>query len=197
MAQRIILASTSPRRHDILSKTDLVFEILPADFEEDMTLNLNPFELAQYLSHGKAHSVAKRYSDAIVIGADTFIVHEGALLGKPHTADKAYEMLARLSGTHHSVLTGVTVIHSGMNKVISDVEETKVYFRDLSEAEIKNYIATGEPLDKAGSYAIQQGGAAFVEKIEGDLLNVVGLPLDRLSEILTVEFKLPVKKLYT
>jgi septum formation protein len=192
---RIILASTSPRRREILDKTNLSFEIHPAEFEEDMSLNLAPFELAKHLSLGKAQSVAEKHADAIVIGADTFILFENELLGKPKTPERAFEMLSKLSGRVHSVVTGVAFVHAEHNKIISHAEETKVYFRPLTTEEINEYVATGEPLDKAGAYGIQSGGGKFVEKIEGDFFTVMGLPLESTLHLLRTEFGVDVKRI--
>lgn len=191
---KVILASTSPRRIEILSKTDLKFEAHPALFEEDMSLDLDPVSLAKYLSFGKANSLVARFSDALIIGADTFIVHEGKLLGKPHTPEKSVEMLASLSGKTHSVLTGLVIIETPNGQSYSHVEETKIKFRNLSNEEILKYVATNEPLDKAGAYAIQGGAAEFVEKIDGDYFNVMGLPLDKLIILLDRHFGVQVKR---
>lgn len=171
---RIILASTSPRRRELLQKTGLDFEIVAGNYEEDMSLGLAPSDLARTLSLGKAESVAGSYPDAVVIAADTFIVLDGALLGKPHTAERASEMLALLSGRSHVVLSGVAVVSQSQNKSVCRTVETKVYFKNLAPDQIREYVRTGEPLDKAGAYAIQGLGSAFVERIEGDYSNVVG-----------------------
>lgn len=181
---KIILASTSPRRKEILEKTGIPFETESSPYEEDMGQGLPPEDLAKVLSHGKAEAVAKKYNDAIVIGGDTFIAYEGKILGKPHTPEKAKEMLQMLSNKQHSVYSGITVIDSKTGKTISEVVETKVCFRNLSNKEIDYYIGTGESLDRAGAYAIQEIGGILVEKIEGDYYNVMGLPLSKLLEIL-------------
>lgn len=182
--KKIILASASPRRKEILELAGLKFEIRVSDYEEDLTLNKEPRALARFLSRKKAEEVAHRYKDAIIIAADTFIVYKGELLGKPHTPKEASRMLSMLNGKSHSVITGFTVVDTASGKEASRSVETKVYFRKLSQQEIKAYVDTGEPLDKAGAYAIQGLGAVFVEKIEGDYMNVVGLPLCALAETL-------------
>jgi septum formation protein len=182
--KRLILASTSPRRKELLASTGLEFEAVPSEYEEDMTLPMEPHELAKYLSRGKAEAVAKTHKNAIVIGADTFVVYDGGVLGKPHTPEKAKEMLQRLNGTVHSIITGLTVIDSDTSKSVSQAIEAKIYFRDLSEKEIDDYIATGEPLDKAGAYAVQGLGKSLIEKTEGDYNAIVGLPTDVLLEVL-------------
>jgi septum formation protein len=176
----IILASTSPRRREILKLTGLEFKVDESDYEEDMDLNLIPQKLAQLLSRKKAESVASKYKKAIIIGADTFIVLKGKILGKPHTADEARRMLRLLNGKTHSVITGFTIIATEDGKRFSRSTETKVFFRKLTTKEIESYIKTKEPLDKAGAYAIQGLGAVLVKKIEGDFFNVMGLPLNAL-----------------
>ena len=182
--KKIILASASPRRKEILGTTGLKFDICVSDYEEDLSMKKEPRALARFLSRKKAEEVANKYKNAIIIAADTFIVFKDELLGKPHTTKEATRMLTMLNGKAHSVITGFTVLDTGSNKKVSRSIETKVYFRRLTPKEIKAYVSTKEPLDKAGAYAIQGLGALFVEKIEGDYLNVVGLPLAALSETL-------------
>ncbi|MFA5830515.1 MAG: Maf family protein [Candidatus Paceibacterota bacterium] len=183
MKKKIILASASPRRKILLAKAGVVFDVVPSDYEEDMNISLPPRELAKYLSQGKAESVAERYPGAIIISADTFVVYEGKIIGKPHTPEKAKEILHMLSGVSHSVITGFTVMEAG-GKRISCAEETKVFFKNLTDETINAYIATGEPLDKAGAYAAQELGGALVERIEGDIENVVGLPTKKVLAVL-------------
>jgi septum formation protein len=180
--RRIILASESPRRRELLKLTGLRFEVASSDIEEDLALDLPPHELARHLSGQKADSVAGEYPDAVIIAADTFIVLDGGVLGKPHTGDEARRMLRELSGRAHSVITGFTILDTKSGRMLSESAETKVWFRELSEEQIEDYVATGEPLDKAGAYAIQERGAALVKEIEGDFQNVVGLPLSALRE---------------
>lgn len=175
--KKLILASSSPRRKEIFSKLRLPFEVEVGDYEEDMTLPLSPAELAQTLSKGKAESVAKNHSDAIVVAADTFIVFGNKVLGKPKTAEKAREMLRMLRGKENNIITGVTIIDTGAKTTLTFDEITKVFMRDMSDSEIEGYVKTGEPLDKAGAYALQELGAIFIEKIEGDFFNAMGLPL--------------------
>lgn len=141
-----------------------------------------PMELAKKLSLGKASDVADSQEGAVVIGADTFIAFEGKVLGKPINENDAKEMLKRMSGKSHSVITGFTIIDTDSKQTLSHAVETKVYFKKLTNEEIDSYVSTGEPLDKAGSYAIQGLGAILVEKIEGDYFNVMGLPLNSLVE---------------
>jgi len=149
-----------------------------------MSLPLSPHELAKHLSRGKAESVANVNVIGVVIGADTFVVYEDKILGKPHTADRAKEMLNMLSGKKHLVITGFTIIDKEKNKIISRVVETNVFFRNLSSKEIDDYIATGEPLNKAGSYGILENGWKFIEKIEGSKSNIAGLPIEEVMESL-------------
>ncbi len=175
--RRIILASASPRRKEILAKTGLAFEVDRSGYDEQLDPRIEPHRLARTLAWHKAQAVSGRYQDALLIAADTFIAFRGHMLGKPHTAAEAVRMLGMLSGKTHSVITGYAVIDTRTGRRASGSEETKVVFRRLSKAEISAYVKTGEPLDKAGAYAIQGRGAMLVQRIEGDYLNVVGLPL--------------------
>jgi septum formation protein len=181
---KIILASNSPTRKKLLAEAGFAFEINPSNYEEDMSLPLLPKELAKHLSRGKAEAVASKYKQGVVIGADTFVVYEDKILGKPHTPDKAREMLRMLSGEWHIVVTGFTIIDTEHNKTISKAVETKVFFNDLTDKEIDDYVATGEPLNKAGSYGILEGGGKFVKEIKGSKSNIAGLPMEELKEIL-------------
>jgi septum formation protein len=180
--KKIILASVSPRRKEILSKTGLFFDIQESEYEEDMNLQMSPSDLAEHLSLSKAKSVSDKNIDAIVIAADTFVVFDNKYLGKPKTESLAREMLSLLSGTTHEIITGVTIIHKETNHLVSFHEKTKVFMKELSSETIDAYIKTGEPLDKAGGYAMQEIGSILVEKIEGDFFNAVGLPISRLVE---------------
>lgn len=182
--RKIILASTSPRRKELLAKTGLNFEVVSSNYEEDMTLPLPPDVLVKLLSKGKAESVAKSYDDAIIIGGDTFIYFDGHVLGKPHTPQRAKEMLEMLSGNEHSVFTGFTIIDTKNNKVISEAVEARIKFNNLSNKEIADYIATGEPLTRAGAYAIQTIEKTFIENVDGDYNAIVGLPIDDLMKAL-------------
>jgi len=182
--KKIILASGSPRRKEILETTSLKFDICMSDYEEDLGMKKEPRALARFLSRKKAEEVAHKYKNVVIIAADTFIVFKGKLLGKPHTAKEATRMLTMLNGKAHSVITGFTVLDTGSDETLSRSVETKVFFKKLTKKDIAAYVKTKEPLDKAGAYAIQGLGALLVEKIEGDYLNVVGLPLSALSETL-------------
>jgi len=180
----VILASASPRRKELLEKIGLRFEVEPSNYEENMGLEVEPHELAKLLSLEKAKVVAPNHKDTLVIAADTFIVFEGKILGKPGTETEAKEMLETINGKPHSVITGFTIIDTDNNNALSRSVETKVYLRRLSSSEIDAYVKSKEPLDKAGAYAIQGLGSVIVEKIEGDYFNVIGLPLSDLAESL-------------
>lgn len=182
--KKIILASGSPRRKELLKKLGIKFEVVPSDYEEDMSLKLKPQELAKFLSLEKAKSVAKNYKNAIIISADTFVVFKGKYIGKPHSKIEAKRMLKDISGKSHLVITGFTIMDTKNKKTISKTVETKVYIKKLTPKEINAYAKTKEPLDKAGAYAIQGLGKSIVEKIEGDYSNVVGLPIYALAESL-------------
>jgi septum formation protein len=180
--KKIILASGSPGRKALLSQIGLQFEIDKSNYEEDMSLSMEPNELAKHLSLGKAKDVAQRHENSIIIAADTFCVLGKEILGKPHTTENAKIMLQKLSGKAHSVITGFTIIDTETGKEISKAVETKVFFASATEKDIDDYISSGEPLDKAGAYAMQHRGGVFVEKIEGDYFNIIGLPLPPLVE---------------
>lgn len=181
---RIILASGSPRRRELLSGLGIQgLEIIPAVGEEKRNPALSPAELVMSLSEAKAREVFSKNPGAAVIGADTVVALDGEILGKPKNEKDAFRMLSLLSGRAHEVLTGVTVI-SPEGHAESGAEITRVRFRALSQSEIEAYIATGEPMDKAGAYGIQGLASLFVEGIDGDYFNVVGLPLCRLGLML-------------
>ncbi len=180
---QLILASQSPRRKALLQQLGIPFEIQPSKVDE-YTLTSNPLTLVEELSLAKAKDIAIKYSNAVVIGADTIVVHNNDILGKPTSEQEAAQMLARLSGTQHQVYTGVCLQYvdkgGNLQEPILFHEQTKVWFQALSAYPIQKYIASGSPMDKAGAYGIQDDwGAIFVKKIEGDYYNVVGLPLSR------------------
>ena len=179
----IILASASPRRKELLERIGLKFEVEPSNYVEDIHSGAKPHELAQKISLEKAKAVANKHKkNAIIIAADTFIVCEGEILGKPHTENEAKKMLEAINGKPHSVITGFTIIDTENNKELSKSAETKVYVRRLSSSEIDAYVKSREPLDKAGAYAIQGLGSVIVDRIDGDYYNVIGLPLSALTE---------------
>lgn len=181
----IILASQSPRRRELLGQMGITdFIIRPAVGEEKMDPGLAPEKLVEALSRQKALEVAATAApEDIVIAADTVVAIDGTVLGKPRSVQDAFAMLARLSGRHHTVYTGVTLCRG--REVLTEHEATAVRFRPLTHGEIEAYISTGEPMDKAGSYGIQGYGSLLVEGIEGDYFNVVGLPVCRLGKMLT------------
>lgn len=180
----IILSSASPRRRELLALVGLKFIVDAGEYEEDMNTDLSPPELARFLSRKKAEDVAGRHKKAIIIAADTFIVFQGALMGKPRDEGEARAMLKKLSGKTHSVITGYTIIDTESRKRLSRVVETRVSFKRLTVQEIDAYVRSKEPLDKAGAYAIQGLGSVIVRKIEGDYFNVIGLPLSSLADSL-------------
>jgi len=182
--KKIILASASPRRKEILEKTGLQFIVDAGDYEEDLSLRMPARRLARYLSCEKAKAVAEKYMNAIIIAADTIISLDDKVFGKPHTNSEAIKMLNILNGRDHDVITGFTIMDTGEGQSVSRSVVTKVYFRKMTIREIEAYVRTGEPLDKAGAYAIQGIGAAIVKKIEGDYNNVVGLPINALMKAL-------------
>lgn len=173
----IILASSSPRREELLKKICKNFLIETCDVDEIKSAE-NPKDLAIANAKLKAETVAKKFPQDVVIGADTIVVLGGKIFGKPEDQRGAFEMLKKLSGKSHEVITGLAIVKNF--KTFTDFEVTEVFFGKMSDEDILNYVATGEPLDKSGSYALQGGTAQFIEKIHGDWSNVVGLPLYRL-----------------
>ena len=179
---RIILASQSPRRRELLHLIRLDHEVRPANVDETQKPNEPPRAYAERVARDKALAIAREQGDAVVIGADTIVVVDGDVLGKPNDEESAAAMLARLSDRAHVVDTAVAVVRNGT--VVSGVEEVDVTFRALDAAEIQRYIATGEPMDKAGAYGIQGYGATIVRRIRGDYFAVMGLPLGLLVTLL-------------
>lgn len=193
MKRRMVLASKSPRRRELLEMLGAQFEVITSDCDENIT-GLAPRDLVRELALRKAEAVYERLNDldAVVIGSDTIVTPDGVkALGKPRDRSDAVRTLTELSGKWHSVCTGIAVIGraaDNTSKKISETVETKVKFLDLTKEECERYADTGEPLDKAGSYGIQGRGGALVEKIDGDYYSVVGLPVSRLRVILRDEF---------
>jgi septum formation protein len=182
---KLILASASPRRAEILRNAGFFFTVMSSAADETPIPKESPTELVQRLAAAKAELIAARaVGPAIVIAADTVVALEGHIFGKPRSTDDARHMLEQLSGRTHSVLTGVTLIRLPDAERRSFVESTLVHFAQLSEEDISNYLATGEPHDKAGAYAIQGQAGRFIPRIEGDYFNVVGLPLARTVQAL-------------
>ena len=184
---RIILASASPRRRELIENLKIDFEVRTADCEEVTVPGERPENTVKRLSLTKARCVAElEGDDAVVIGADTVVAIDGKILGKPADENEAAEMLKLLSGRTHRVYTGLAVIGGG--KTVNEYVETEVKFYVLTDSQIKRYIATGEPMDKAGAYGIQKYGSLLVEEIRGDYFNVVGLPVGRLDRVLREDF---------
>lgn len=186
--KKIILASGSPRRREILELAGASFEVKTSDIEEVVREGEDPETVVAALAFEKGVDVAKNYSNhEIVVSADT-IVYKDSILGKPKDEQDAFQMLQSLKNDQHSVYTGICVIEAGTHKKIIKVVETKVFTKNYSDEKIKRYIASGEPFGKAGAYAIQGLGAMLVDYIEGDYLNVVGLPVSALEDILEEHF---------
>ncbi len=179
----LILASASPRRRELLSRFGVPFRVVPARGKELAPEGLTPGELVKCLAEHKAAEVAgNEDADSVIVAADTVVEIDGEILGKPSGPADAGTMLRRLSGRTHRVWTGVCVRRG--DRVLSEAECTAVFFRELEEDEIRAYVATGEPLDKAGAYGYQDRACLFVERIEGDYFNVVGLPMHLLGRML-------------
>jgi len=180
---KIILASSSPRRAEILRKLGIKFEVREPIYEPKL-LEGTPEEMVKFAALEKARQVAGFYTEGIVIAADTIVVVDGEILGKPRNKEEAKKFLRKLSGKVHKVYTGIAVIDVASGKEVVDVSISEVKFKELSEEEIEFYVKTGEPLDKAGAYAIQGIGAIFVEWIKGDFYGIVGLPINKLYNFL-------------
>ena len=181
-APRVILASQSPRRRELLALVGIAHEVRPADIDESYLPHEQPPPHTERLAREKAATLAALHPDAVVIGADTIVVIDGGLLGKPADEAEARRMLAVLSGRTHTVHTAVAVARA--HRLVSGIESVEVTFRPLSTEQIAAYVATGEPMDKAGAYGIQGYGATLVERIHGDYFAVMGLALGRLVELL-------------
>jgi septum formation protein len=184
MKRKIILASGSPQRKKLLKIIGLDFEVEKSSYQENVTEKLPANKLAQKLAFGKAQDIAQRHKNAIVIGADSFVILGKEFLGKPHTSQKAREMLKKISGKKHQLITGIAIIDTKKNKIFTDYEITEVWVKKLTDQEIEEYVKTKEPLDKAGGYAIQKLGCILIEKINGGYTNVVGLPINMVYKYL-------------
>lgn len=182
--KKFVLASSSPRRQEILRGIGIDFDVMPSRYEE-IIIDISPYELVQRFAYEKANEVAKRIEgEKIVIAADTIVYANGNILGKPRDKEDATRMLKSLSNSIHSVITGVCVLDTSNGNCYNDYEETNVFFKELREEEIECYIESGEPMDKAGAYGIQGIGGLFVTKIQGCFFNVVGLPVYKLNYLL-------------
>jgi septum formation protein len=179
---RVILASSSPRRRELLSLVGIAHEVVPADIDESYLPGERPAGHAERLAREKAAAIAAAAPDAVSIGADTIVVVDGDVLGKPRDAAHAARMLRRLSGRAHRVITAVAAVWRG--ETVSAIEDVGVTFRPLTEREISAYIATREPMDKAGAYGIQGFGATIVDRVDGDYFAVMGLAVNRLVRLL-------------
>lgn len=183
--RRIILASSSPYRKQLLQQ--LIgnnFEVGKSSYVEDNTLDLDPVKLAMHHALQKGRDVAGHFDSGIVISADTFILFEGRVIGKPHTVENAKKTLRKLSGNLIDAISGIAVIDIDAGKELQDYEVTKVKFKELTDKEIDAYVKSGEPLDKAGAFGIGAKGAVFIEKVDGCYSNIIGLPLFKLNRLL-------------
>jgi len=197
--KRFILASSSPRRAEILRQAKVDFEVIFPENIKESNISTDPVSHVLELSKRKTENVAKKVSefviktqnrgsigkDSLLLGADTIVVLNGEILGKPKDIEDAFRILKKLSGKEHKVYTGITLLDKKNGKILNGYQLTKVKFNQLKDEEIEKYIKSGEPLDKAGAYGIQGMGNFLVERIEGDLDNVIGLPLRKLKELLT------------
>jgi len=182
--KRLILASNSPRRIVLLKSLGYHFDIVPHDIEECIIGDVLPMELVQNLAFLKATDVARRVSNAIIISADTVIVHKKSILGKPKDVSDAKRILSILSDSEHDIISGVCVMEMPSRKKMLRIERTHIKMKSMEDEEIDRYILTGEAMDKAGAYAIQGEGRKYIEKIDGSYSNAVGLPLELLQEML-------------
>jgi nucleoside triphosphate pyrophosphatase len=185
MVNRLILASKSPRRYELLKQVGLDFEVIPSGVLEDFLKTESPRGHVLRLAEAKAREVANKYPDRWVVAADTIVYINGSILGKPKSREEAVDMLYRLSGQEHRVLTGFSVCRSEKGETGKEAVQTVVRMKPLTAAEITWYVQTGEPFDKAGGYAIQGMGSFMIESIQGSYTNVVGLPLSELIQMLT------------
>jgi septum formation protein len=180
MKQKIILASKSPRRHKLAKQMGLEFEVIPSLYEENMTLKMTAENLVMTLAYGKAYEVAKKKKEGIVVGIDTFIFFKRKIIGKPHTKEKAFEIIKKFSGEKILVYSGMALINCNTKKQIKDFEVSEVEFENMKDEEINNYIKTSEPIDKAGGFAVQGLGSIFIKKINGCYSNIVGFPINNI-----------------
>ncbi|WGX76710.1 Maf family protein [Paraclostridium bifermentans] len=186
----IILASGSPRRKEILENANLKFSVITSDVDEKIFENEEPIQLVLRLAFEKCMSVAQNNPSDLVIGADTIVVLDNEILGKPKNEEEAFNTLSKLSNREHQVITGMSIVNLENEKKIVDYAISNVKFKKLTDQDIKDYISTKECLDKAGSYGIQGYGALLVEEIKGDYFNIVGLPISKLSDILKINFNI-------
>jgi septum formation protein len=192
--EKLLLASQSPRRRELLEQTGIELQIVPSDIDEEDISIKNPAEYVEALSFMKAEKIAKAYPDSWILGADTIVVLQDQILGKPESEHHAIEMLRLLSNREHRVFTGFCIMNKLKRAIIKNTVETRVWFKPLSDQEIKWYVDTKEPFDKAGAYGIQGLGAFLVRKIFGSYSNVVGLPvcevIEALMELKIIEMRI-------
>lgn len=181
---KLILASRSPRRIKLLKMLGCKFKVVPSQIEEKINPRLSPVQNVKNLSRQKALDVASRITDGIVIAADSIIVFNGKILGKPENMKDAEKTLQNLSNKEHLAITGITAIDAKRKKILQETTTTKIRFHKINKGIIKRYFETVNPLDKAGSYAIQENGAMLIESIKGSYSNVIGLPLNKLNQLL-------------
>lgn len=182
--RQIILASSSPRREEILKKIRLPFIVKKSYYKENNASGLSPDALVKKLAFGKAEKVSKKYKNSIIIAADTLVVLKDKVLGKPATAKQAKDMLVKLQGKSHIVITGVCVMDADNKKIVIFSSLARVFLKPLTVEQINTYIKTGEWTDKAGGYGMQDYASMFVKKVEGDFLGAVGLPISKLVDVL-------------
>ncbi len=178
--ENIILASRSPRRAFLLKNVGLQFEQIPSHIEENLN-GMQPEDFVIHYSQKKAEAIQKIHTDSFIIGADTIVVLNNKIIGKPKNDEDAFQILKKLSGKCHEVLTGVSILFH--DSQVSDIAKTKVYFNPISDEDIREYVSTGEPMDKAGAYGIQGYGSQFIDKIEGCYFNVMGFPIPLFYEM--------------
>lgn len=182
--KRFILASSSPRRIALLKLLGRHFDVIPHNIEEGVPGDVLPAALVQNLAYLKANDVAMRIDNAIIISADTIVSYNNCILGKPKDKDDAKRMLSMLSSSEHDIISGVCIMEMPSKKKLLRIDQTHIKMKHITEAEIKMYVSSGEPMDKAGAYAVQGGGSKFIEKIDGSYSNAVGLPLEIIQEML-------------
>lgn len=186
----IILASASPRRKEILGNTNLKFEVIKSDIDEVILPEESPYQVVMRLAYEKSIDIASYNRNKLIIGADTIVCLDNMILGKPKNELDAIDMIKKLSGRTHQVITGISLINLDANKKIIDYVVSNVKFKNLSHEDVMDYIQTNESLDKAGAYGIQGYGALLVEEIQGDYFNIVGLPISKLSDLLKKHFSI-------
>lgn len=180
--KKLLLASSSPRRRQLLEQIGLSFEVYASNIEEIMKQGLSSRKQVEHLSQQKAEAVAQKFDNAIILAADTMVSFKDEMIGKPKDAEDAKKMLRKFSGTVHSIVTGFTIIDTETNKRITNSTETKIWFREMTDEEIEKFIEREKPFDKAGAYAIHELASVFIEKIEGDFFGGVGLSVFQVAK---------------